>query len=117
MSFRTGHVKWYNQDKNYGFILDLDADTPRDVFVHCKDLVLKHENLSVTPSLYTGEYVEFQLGPAEHQHAGQRAVLVRGIRGGPLLCEMGTLYFHSYTRVNFAEEEEPEKDRGHVDKG
>lgn len=101
MASNIGHVKWYDQSKNYGFIVNLDNPHDGDVFVHRKDLSLRHGDPHVIPSLCTGEYVEFELGASDVNDTGHRAVNVRGIRGGPLLCEMGRVQFMNYTRVNF----------------
>ena len=55
-----GRVKWYNQQKKYGFIISRDS---KEYFVHRDDL--KPINPILEPHLYTGEYVEYDPIPTE----------------------------------------------------
>ena len=52
--------------------------------------------------LLTGEYVEFKKDDAHTPlpTQKQRVRIVRGMWGGPLLCEHGDVQFASYTRLN-----------------
>ena len=98
---RTGQVKWFNDDKGFGFIRDLDSN--KDTFVHIRDLRPKN---SVMPTLYTGEYVQFSLAPNGADESGNerfKAVDVTGIRDRHLMCDMGQISFKSYSRVVFEE--------------
>lgn len=58
MSSRTGIIKWYNQEKGYGFI---SCDEGDDVFVHHSQIKEKsnnkdlHEGESVTFDVETGD--------------------------------------------------------------
>ena len=92
---RVGVVKWYNDNKNYGFLVDLDL--AEDVFVHMNDIMCR------TPfahcALYTGEYVEYTY--ALNDRGMCRAECVTGIRGGPLMCDHGTITFRTYSRRHF----------------
>jgi len=52
----TGHVKWFNEKKGFGFIVNQHGD---DIFVHYKDILgggfkTLHENDTVTYMLEHG---------------------------------------------------------------
>lgn len=49
-----GTVKWFNQDKGFGFI---EQDDGLDVFVHCT-AILSEDN---SPFLLEGERVQFEV--------------------------------------------------------
>ena len=78
-----GRVKWFNNKSGYGFITITDGEqSGTDVFVH-------HSSIRVVGQQYKylvqGEYVEFELTPAE-KHSIQ-ASNVSGVKGGKLMCE------------------------------
>ena len=77
---RQGRVKWYNQQKKYGFIISQDS---KEYFVHRDDL--KPINTILEPQLYTGEYVEYD--PTPTQDGRLKASNVSGIEQGPLMCD------------------------------
>ena len=77
---RQGRVKWYNQQKKYGFIISKDS---KEYFVHRDDL--KPANTISEPHLYTGEYVEYDPIPTEDGRL--KASNVSGIEKGPLMCD------------------------------
>jgi len=77
---RQGRVKWYNQQKKYGFIISQDS---KEYFVHRDDL--KPINTILEPQLYTGEYVEYD--PMPTQDGRLKASNVSGIKKGPLMCD------------------------------
>ena len=77
---RQGRVKWYNQQKKYGFIISHDS---KEYFVHRDDL--KPINTTLEPQLYTGEYVEYD--PMPTQDGRLKASNVSGIKQGPLMCD------------------------------
>ncbi len=61
----TGRVKWFNQQKGYGFISQDDGD---DLFVHFSSI--KEDGFKV---LNEGDEVEFDVAPGRK---GQQAVEV-----------------------------------------
>lgn len=96
----TGQVKWFNDQQGYGFIKP--TDDSGDIFVHISDLEPMQN--SFKPCLYTGEYVSFALASnGENQDGSMRlkAVSVKGVFGGSLICDHGTIEFKSYSRVGF----------------
>ena len=100
---RVGRVKWFNARHNYGFLVDVR--TGAEIFVHVSDLRPKNADPTLQKTLYTGEYVEFDVSPS-HVAGREKAANVRGMMshepfGGNLLCEMGQLRFTQYSRVQF----------------
>ena len=77
-----GRVKWYNQQKKYGFIISKDS---KELFVHRDDL--KPASHIQEPHLITGEYVEYE--PTPTQDGRLKAINVSGIQRGPLMCDHG----------------------------
>lgn len=69
MSRETGKVKWFSNEKGYGFIERADGE---DVFVHHSDI--EGEGFK---TLSSGEAVEFEVVPADK---GPKALHV--VRGG-----------------------------------
>ena len=85
-----GIVKWYNHQKQYGFITSLQCD--HDYFVHRDDL---NPKFCTAPILFTGEYVEYN---RVHTEDGRiKASNVQGISRGPLMCDHGKM--HTHTKV------------------
>jgi cold shock protein len=88
-----GRVKWFNGTKGYGFITVLDTNS--DLFVHHSEI---NTSVSCWKTLYTGEYVQVEVGM---DNAGKTcARSVTGIQGGQLLCENPTLPFSRRNRNN-----------------
>lgn len=58
MANYTGTVKWYNQEKGYGFI---SADDGKDVFVHHSQIKEK----GMDKDLHEGDSVTFDIETAE----------------------------------------------------
>ena len=54
MSKKTGHVKWFNESKGFGFITP--ADGSKDVFVHFS--AIKSDGFK---TLAEGQQVEFEV--------------------------------------------------------
>lgn len=92
-----GSVKFFNATKGYGFIKPLGPPSP-DVFVHAVDL---RPAIAERGTLCTGEYVQFELGPAM-EGKRPKAVNVTGVLGGPLLCDHGRVTFRSHASVTDA---------------
>lgn len=77
-----GQCKWFNNSYGYGFLTIWDGpEKGKDIFVH-------HTGIRPMNSMYKtlkkGEYVSFDITGGDK---GQQAVNVRGICGGPLLCD------------------------------
>ena len=99
----TGQVKWFNDIEKYGFICPTDGS--EDIFVHLTDLSPTHNKEK--PTLYTGEYVSFKLSTnGENQDGSVRikAVDVKGVFGGSLMCDHGEISFRQYSRVGFGQD-------------
>ena len=77
--YRIGRVKWFHPPKGYGFIIDA---TDTEVFVHYTALKRKSPGWR---GLWRGEYVEFQ--SVTNTDGQEAATEVRGVQGGPLMCE------------------------------
>ena len=77
-----GRVKWYDQNKKYGFII---SEENREYFVHRDDL--QSHNAVPDPHLFTGEYVEYETIPT--MDGRLKAANVSGIQHGPLMCDHG----------------------------
>ena len=107
-----GIVKWFDARKGYGFVTPIgigEDATGRgaDIFVHILDL---HPKNCTTPTLFTGEYVQYQLVPTADDSGRFKAHNVTGIYGGTLMCDHGKLKFKHYSRVGFGEGEEDDSD-------
>jgi CspA family cold shock protein len=77
MERKTGHVKWFNAKKGYGFI----TTGATDVFVHHTSI--HYEGYKY---LVPGESVEFNITPVPNNAHKTMATNVTGIAGGPLMC-------------------------------
>ena len=105
----TGQVKWFNDIEKYGFICPTDGS--EDIFVHLTDLSPAHNKEK--PTLYTGEYVSFKLSTnGENQDGSVRikAVDVKGVFGGSLMCDHGEISFRQYSRVGFGQDTNADND-------
>jgi len=69
----TGKVKWFNENKGYGFILQ---DSGRDIFVHYSEI--KEDGYR---TLAEGETVEFEV--TESGKGPQAKEVVRNASGKP----------------------------------
>jgi CspA family cold shock protein len=79
---KVGMCKWFNNVHGYGFLTIIDGDDKGvDVFVHHSGIVPAN---SLFKSLRKGEYVSFDVVDGAQ---GSQATNVRGIGGGPLLCD------------------------------
>lgn len=79
---QVGICKWFNNVYGYGFITIWQGDDKgKDIFVH-------HSGIKPLNSQYKtlkkGEYMSFDVIDGDK---GLQAVNVRGINGGPLLCD------------------------------
>ena len=91
----VGQCKWFNDTYGYGFITVCDGEEKgKDVFVHHSGIRPLNSNYR---TLKKGEYLTFDL---EAGAKGLQAVNVKGINGGPLMCDCmastkPTFYNHS----------------------
>lgn len=84
-SDNNGSVKWFRNTLGYGFITYLDGENQgKDVFVHHSGI---QPSKSQYKTLQQGEYVTFSVTNGKN---GPQAVQVKGIGGGPLMCD----YWH-----------------------
>ena len=81
-----GQVKWFNNKSGYGFITAVDDVESPEVFVHHSAIGTNEEQFRY---LVQGEYVTFSI--VEGEDGKQLASNVRGIREGPLMCEVRAL--------------------------
>ena len=103
---QQGRVKWFNAKEGYGFVTLLGGQPEgvgavprREVFVHHSGLKVGSEQFRY---LVEGEYVELEVRETEGKgdnvvprrglgadggHPRYQGVEVRGIGGGPLMCE------------------------------
>ena len=83
-----GVVKWFNHQRGFGFIHNIDNSDHTDVFVHHTKLKTKTNTYN---TLYKGEYVEYTI---LHENGKDSASDVTGIRGLSLMCESSQESFH-----------------------
>ena len=77
-----GICKWFNNVYGYGFVtIWAGEDKGKDIFVH-------HSGIKPLNSQYKtlkkGEYISFDIADGDK---GMQAINVRGINGGPLMCD------------------------------
>lgn len=89
----TGTVDWFSKRHGYGFIQRLD--TKDRVFCHISQLCPEWEGYK---NLYPGEYVTFDIKEGEDDKV--EAIQVRGIGGGPLLCQNETYIYRVVRKRN-----------------
>ena len=78
----TGQCKWFNDKLGYGFVTICDGDEKgKDIFVHHSGVKPLYSNYK---TLRKGEYIQFNVVDGMN---GLQAVDVRGIGGGPLMCD------------------------------
>lgn len=78
----TGQCKWFNDKLGYGFVTICDGDEKgKDIFVHHTGVKPLNSNYK---TLRKGEYIQFNVIDGIN---GLQAVDVRGIGGGPLMCD------------------------------
>lgn len=70
MGTETGTVKWFDDDKGYGFIAR-DADDAPDVFVHYSGI-----EGSGRRTLENGARVEFEVGPGRKGDEAQQVKVI-----------------------------------------
>ena len=65
----TGTVKFFNQEKGFGFILQDDGD--KDLFVHCSEI--KEEG---STTLLEGQKVKYEIGEGRKGPCATNVVLI-----------------------------------------
>ena len=81
----TGIVKWFNNRAGFGFVTVLSGDRKEeDVFAHHSGITVDSEQYKY---LVQGEYVTFDLRKSDNQEHPYQAGNIRGVEGGPLMCE------------------------------
>ena len=80
-----GICKWFNNKLGFGFITLIEDEngnkTERDIFCHYTGICPTNSKFH---TLLKGEYVSFSIEKGKN---GDQAVNIRGIRGGPLMCD------------------------------
>lgn len=110
--YQLGQVKWFNADKNYGFIAPLKGGD--DIFVHIQHIKPRYvSNTWNDPSttvnhvkLFTGEYVAFKTDTPDIDGKKMKAIDVTGLYSadgspGCLMCDYGQMNYSSYNRKQF----------------
>lgn len=78
----TGQCKWFNDKLGYGFVTICNGDQKgKDIFVHHSGVKPLNSNYK---TLRKGEYIQFNIIEGIN---GLQAVDVKGIGGGPLMCD------------------------------
>lgn len=78
----TGQCKWFNDKLGYGFVTICEGDEKgKDIFVHHTGVKPSNSNYK---TLRKGEYIQFNVINGLN---GLQAVEVKGIGGGPLMCD------------------------------
>lgn len=78
----VGQCKWFNDNYGYGFLTVCEGEEKgKDVFVHHSGVCPLNSNYR---TLKKGEYLTFDI---ETGFKGLQAINVKGINGGPLMCD------------------------------
>jgi cold shock CspA family protein len=82
----TGMVKWFNSKSGFGFITVCSEDDKKgkDIFVHFSAIRVADTQYKY---LVQGEYVDFDLVPAQSGEHEFHAADVCGVNGGTIMCE------------------------------
>jgi hypothetical protein len=82
----TGMVKWFNSKSGFGFITVCSENEKKgkDIFVHFSAIRVVDTQYKY---LVQGEYVDFDLVPAQSGEHEFHAADVSGVNGGAIMCE------------------------------
>ena len=99
---RLMRVRWFDRRKGYGFLVPtnqaLESDTQEEtVFVYHNQLRTMYMQ-NIFRMLYTGEYVECELGQDDQNRTV--ANNVTGVSDGPLMCEVREMNRQSHDEDN-----------------
>lgn len=111
----TGMCKWFNRQSGWGFIVLTDSAgdyTGDEIFVHYNALKVPINNggePTVFRYLSAGEYVMLQIGRTDDVERPWQASTVKGIDGGPLLCQSKDVERSARTVNSTTEESTPQR--------
>ena len=83
-----GRVKWFNNQRGFGFVSYTENNVEKDIFVHHSGI--KTQNDDSFKTLKPGEYISFNISSCPENSKGhqEQAVCVTGVNGGPLLIDV-----------------------------
>lgn len=82
-----GRVKWFNNQRGFGFVSFTQNGEEKDIFVHHSGIRTQAKDSFKT--LKPGEYISFNVSKCLDSSKGhqEQATCVTGVNGGPLLVD------------------------------